>query len=151
LRISWSSKSYKKAAGADAEKARILSREHSILIGHLKKRDIPQGIGLIEMVAGVNVALQLRLEGAPIERFGNGLKKTRMIHQNICRLFDLGGDKGTYFIAMEYFPGEDLKSFVRSVGRRLVGKAISIARQICPIAQVWSSHHPRGCQLLFVI
>ncbi len=67
-----------------------------------------------------------------IERFGNELKMTRMIsHPNVCRMFDLGEDKGTYFITMEYVPGEDLKSLIRMSKRLEVGTAISIAKQVC--------------------
>jgi serine/threonine protein kinase len=67
-----------------------------------------------------------------IERFGNELKITRMIsHRNVCRMFDLGEDKGAYFITMEYVPGEDLKSLIRMSKRLEVGTAISIAKQVC--------------------
>jgi serine/threonine protein kinase len=67
-----------------------------------------------------------------IERFGNELKTTRMISQrHVCRMFDIGEDKGTYFITMEYVPGEDLKSLIRMSKRLEVGTAISIARQVC--------------------
>src|SRR5690606_34679435 len=59
-------------------------------------------------------------------------KMTRMIsHRNVCRMFDLGEDKGTYFITMEYVPGEDLKSLIRMSKRLEVGTAISIAKQVC--------------------
>jgi len=67
-----------------------------------------------------------------IERFRNELKTTRMIsHRNVCRMFDLGDAEGTHFITMEYIPGEDLKSFIRRVGRLPSGKSISIAKQVC--------------------
>jgi TolB-like protein/tRNA A-37 threonylcarbamoyl transferase component Bud32/Flp pilus assembly protein TadD len=67
-----------------------------------------------------------------IERFSNELKMTRMIsHRNVCRMFDLGEDKGSYFITMEYVHGEDLKSFIQRVGQLPTGKAISITRQVC--------------------
>jgi tetratricopeptide (TPR) repeat protein/predicted Ser/Thr protein kinase len=67
-----------------------------------------------------------------IERFGGELKTTRMIsHRNVCRMFDLGEDKGTYFITMEYVPGEDLKSLLRMSKRLEVGTAISITKQVC--------------------
>jgi serine/threonine protein kinase len=67
-----------------------------------------------------------------IERFSNELKTTRMIsHRNVCRMFDLGEDKGAYFITMEYVPGEDLKSLIRMSKRLEVGTAISIAKQVC--------------------
>jgi len=67
-----------------------------------------------------------------IERFSNELKTTRMIsHRNVCRMFDLGEDKGSYFITMEYVSGEDLRSFIHRVGQLPAGKAISISMQVC--------------------
>jgi serine/threonine protein kinase/cytochrome c-type biogenesis protein CcmH/NrfG len=66
-----------------------------------------------------------------IERFSNELKTTRMIsHRNVCRMFDLGEDKGTYFITMEYVAGQDLRGLIRQTGQLTVGKAIAIGRQI---------------------
>jgi eukaryotic-like serine/threonine-protein kinase len=77
-----------------------------------------------------------------IERFGNELKMTRMIsHRNVCRMFDLGEEKGTHFITMEYVPGEDLKSLIRMSKRLEVGTAISIAGQVC---EGLSEAHRRG-------
>jgi serine/threonine protein kinase/Tfp pilus assembly protein PilF len=67
-----------------------------------------------------------------IERFRNELKTARMIaHKNVCRMFDLGEAKGAYFITMEYVRGEDLKSFIRRSEKLTVGKAISLAKQVC--------------------
>jgi len=67
-----------------------------------------------------------------IERFRNELKLARTIsHRNICRMHDLGREEGTYYITMEYVPGEDLKSFIHRVGALPIGKAVSIARQVC--------------------
>ena len=67
-----------------------------------------------------------------IERFRNELKTTRMIsHRNVCRMFDLGEDKGAYFITMEYVSGEDLRSFIHRVGQLPAGKAIAISKQVC--------------------
>jgi serine/threonine protein kinase len=67
-----------------------------------------------------------------IERFRHELKTARMIsHRNVCRMFDLGVEKGTYFITMEYVAGEDLKSFLRRSKQLALGTAISIAKQIC--------------------
>jgi serine/threonine protein kinase/Flp pilus assembly protein TadD len=66
-----------------------------------------------------------------IERFANELKTTRMIsHRNVCRMFDLGEDKGTYFITMEYVPGQDLRGLIRQTGQLTIGKAVAIAKQI---------------------
>ena len=67
-----------------------------------------------------------------IERFGNELKFARKIsHRHVCRMYDLGEDRGTYYITMEYVPGEDLKSTMSRVGQLSVGKTLSIAKQVC--------------------
>jgi len=67
-----------------------------------------------------------------IERFRHELKTARMIsHRNVCRMFDLGEEKGTYFITMEYVAGEDLKSFMRRSKQIALRTAISITKQIC--------------------
>jgi len=67
-----------------------------------------------------------------IERFRNELKLAREIsHRNICRMYDLNEENGTYFITMEYVPGENLKSFIRRSELLSIGKTISIAKQIC--------------------
>ena len=66
-----------------------------------------------------------------VDRFRNELKTARMIsHRNVCRMYDLGEEKGTYFITMEYVAGEDLKSFMRRSKQLALGTAISIAKQI---------------------
>jgi serine/threonine protein kinase/Tfp pilus assembly protein PilF len=67
-----------------------------------------------------------------IERFSNELKFARkIVHKNVGRMYDLNKEEKTYYITMEYVPGEDLKSFIRRSGQLTVGKAISIAKQIC--------------------
>jgi len=67
-----------------------------------------------------------------IERFSNELKMARKIaHRNVCKMYYLGEEKGTHYITMEYVSGEDLKSFIRRVGQLPVGKAISIAKEVC--------------------
>jgi serine/threonine protein kinase len=67
-----------------------------------------------------------------IERFRNELKVAREIsHKHVCRMFDLGKEEGTYYITMEFVSGENLKSFIRRSGFLSIGKAISIANQVC--------------------
>jgi serine/threonine protein kinase/Tfp pilus assembly protein PilF len=67
-----------------------------------------------------------------IERFRGELRLARTIsHRNVCRMHDLGREGETYFITMEYVPGEDLKSLIHRIGALPVGKAVSIARQVC--------------------
>jgi len=67
-----------------------------------------------------------------IERFRNELKLARGIsHRNVCRMFDLGREEGTYYITMEYVPGEDLKNLIHRIGALPVGKTVSIGQQVC--------------------
>jgi serine/threonine protein kinase/tetratricopeptide (TPR) repeat protein len=67
-----------------------------------------------------------------IERFRNELRFARRIaHKNVCRMFDLGRDGDTQFITMEFVEGENLKSLMRRMGQFPVGKAVSVARQVC--------------------
>jgi len=66
-----------------------------------------------------------------IERFRNELTTARKISQrNVCRMYDLNKDKDSYYITMEYVPGEDLKSLIRRV-KVDIGTSIKIAKQIC--------------------
>jgi tetratricopeptide (TPR) repeat protein/predicted Ser/Thr protein kinase len=86
---------------------------------------------------GEKIALKLirpeaGLDKRAIERFSNELKLARKIrHKNVCQMFDLGEDKGTRYITMEYVHGEDLRQLIRKVGRLSPGQAIAIARQVC--------------------
>ncbi|NIM58852.1 MAG: protein kinase [Candidatus Aminicenantes bacterium] len=67
-----------------------------------------------------------------IERFSNELKMARKIaHRNVCKMYDLGEEKGTHYITMEYVPGEDLKSFIRRARQLTPGTVITIAKQVC--------------------
>ena len=66
-----------------------------------------------------------------IARFRDELKLARRIsHKNICRMFDLSESEGTYYIAMEYVPGESLKSIIRMTGQLSLGTALNIAKQV---------------------
>jgi serine/threonine protein kinase/Tfp pilus assembly protein PilF len=67
-----------------------------------------------------------------IERFQNELKFARKIsHRNVCRMYDLNKEEGSYYITMEYVSGEDLKSMIGMMGQLGSGKAISVAKQVC--------------------
>ena len=77
-----------------------------------------------------------------IERFRNELTTARKIrHKNICGMYDLNEDRGTYYITMEYVPGEDLKSFIRRSKRLSIPNAISVAKQI---SEGLSEAHSQG-------
>jgi serine/threonine protein kinase/Flp pilus assembly protein TadD len=67
-----------------------------------------------------------------IERFQNELKFARKIrHKNVCQMYDLNKEEGTYYITMEYVSGEDLKSFIRRSGQLAIGTTIRVAKQVC--------------------
>ncbi len=67
-----------------------------------------------------------------IERFSNELRLARKIrHKNICQMFDLGEDRGTHFITMEFVEGQDLKKLIRQSGQLAIGTTIKIAKQVC--------------------
>jgi len=46
-------------------------------------------------------------------------------------MYDLGEEKGSHYITMEFVPGEDLHRLIRKVGQFSAGKTISIAKQVC--------------------
>ncbi len=67
-----------------------------------------------------------------IERFRNELKYARRItHRNVCRMHDINRENDTYFITMEYVPGEDLKTVITRTGRLPEGEAVPIAVKVC--------------------
>jgi predicted ATPase/tRNA A-37 threonylcarbamoyl transferase component Bud32 len=66
-----------------------------------------------------------------IERFTNELKLARrIVHKNIGRMYELMEHGGTSFITMEFVSGEDLKSFLKRIGRLPEEKAAAIAKQV---------------------
>jgi TolB-like protein len=67
-----------------------------------------------------------------IERFRNELKIARRIaHRSVCKMYDLGEEKETHYITMEYVPGESLKSMIGMMGQLSAGQAVFIAKQVC--------------------
>ena len=84
-----------------------------------------------EEIALKLIKSEIAADKKTIERFRNELITARKIrHKNICGMYDLGEDKGSYFITMECVSGEDLKSLIRRVGRLDSGTAIKIAKQV---------------------
>ena len=75
---------------------------------------------------------EIAADKSTIERFRNELKMARDIgHKNICRMYDLNREEGSYYITMEYVSGEDLKGMIHMMGQLSAGKAVSIAKQVC--------------------
>lgn len=75
---------------------------------------------------------EISLDENTITRFKNELKFARkIIHKNVCRMYDLGEEGRAHYITMEFLRGEDLKNLIRRIGQFTAGKAIFIAKQVC--------------------
>jgi tetratricopeptide (TPR) repeat protein/predicted Ser/Thr protein kinase len=89
-------------------------------------KEIKEKIALKLIKSGIGI------DQGTIERFRNELKFARKIrHKNVCQMFDLGRDEGSYYITMEYVHGEDLKRLIRKMGQLSPAQAILIAKQVC--------------------
>ncbi len=92
---------------------------------------------VLDRTIGEEVALkvlkpEIASEEKTTERFKNELRLARrIIHKNVCRMFDLNQAEGAFFITMEHVPGEDLRGLIRRVGRVSPQKAVTWAREIC--------------------
>jgi len=85
-----------------------------------------------EEVALKLIKPEIAVNKKTIERFSNELKYSRKIAQkNVCKMYDLGEDKGTYYITMEYISGESLSGMIRMMGQMSSGQAVFIAKQMC--------------------
>jgi serine/threonine protein kinase len=85
-----------------------------------------------EVVALKLIRPEISADANTIERFNNELRLARKIsHRHVCRMYDVGEEGASHFITMEYVPGEDLKRFIKRSGQLTVGKAVSIATQVC--------------------
>ncbi len=90
-----------------------------------------QDIELKEKVALKLIKPEISADKKTVERFQNELKFARkIVHKNVGRMYDLGKDKGSYFITMEYVEGQDLKGMIRQSKQLTIGTAISIAKQV---------------------
>ena len=107
------------------------------IIERLGKGGMGQVYRVEDKKVGAEIALKLinreiSSDQKTIVRFRNELKMTRIIsHRNVCRMFDLGEAEGSFFITMEYVPGEDLKSFIKRSRRLDAETAVRIAGQVC--------------------
>ncbi len=89
-------------------------------------------IDIKEKVAIKLIKPEISTDKKTIERFQNELKFARKIrHKNVCQMYDLNREEGTYYITMEYVEGENLKNMIRMSGQLGMGTAISVAKQVC--------------------
>lgn len=107
------------------------------IIEELGKGGMGKVYKVLDKEINTKVALKLILpeiasDKKIIERFRNELKTARDIsHKNVCRMYDLNKEKGTYYITMEYVSGGDLKTFIRRAAPLSTARAITITKQIC--------------------
>jgi eukaryotic-like serine/threonine-protein kinase len=85
-----------------------------------------------EEIALKTLRPELAAEPRTVERFQNELKLARRIsHRNVCRVYHLGEDAGTFYILMEYVRGRDLRETLRREGKMPAARAVGLAREIC--------------------
>jgi eukaryotic-like serine/threonine-protein kinase len=98
-------------------------------------------------VLGRDVALKILRESYTdeefVERFKREAKNAAALnHPNIVQVYDQGQtEDGTYYIAMEYVPGDTLKSRITREGRLDPGEAAGIASRV---AEALDVAHQRG-------
>jgi len=81
-------------------------------------------IKIKEKIALKLIKPEIAKDKKTIERFNNELRLARKIrHKNVCQMFDLGEDKGTHFITMEFVEGQDLKKLIRQTGQLAINKS----------------------------
>ena len=85
-----------------------------------------------EKVAIKLIKPEISTDKKTVERFQNELKFARKIrHKNVCQMYDLNKEEGTYYITMEYVESENLKNMIRMSGQLGIGTTISVAKQVC--------------------
>ncbi|MDX2008768.1 MAG: protein kinase [Myxococcaceae bacterium] len=55
---------------------------------------------------------------------------SRLSHPNVVQILDLGFEAGCYFIAMEYLPGEDFSTIIRSAAKQRAYVPLNIALKV---------------------
>ncbi len=84
---------------------------------YLARQSGPEGFSKLVVIKRIlpNLASQDRF----VQMFLDEARvAARFNHPNIVQIFDLGREKDHYYIAMEYIPGEDIKSVVRRCAKK---------------------------------
>lgn len=91
-----------------------------------------EDIKVKEEVALKLIKAEISTDKKTIERFTNELRTARKIgHRNVGRMYDIGDEKGSHYITMEYVSGQDLKGLIRQSKRLAIPTALAITREIC--------------------
>jgi len=59
------------------------------------------------------------------------LSASKLSHPNIVEMYDVGEDKGNYYIVMEYIDGKTLKSLIKRRGALTLPEVVDIMTQLC--------------------
>jgi eukaryotic-like serine/threonine-protein kinase len=97
-----------------------------------------------DLVLGLPVALKFLQSTSATGRalLLNEVRLARRItHPAVCRVFDIGEERGQVFLSMELVQGEDLAAFVHRVGRLPSDKVAAIGRRLC---EALSAAHRQG-------
>jgi serine/threonine protein kinase len=79
-----------------------------------------------------------------IDRFSNELKTARRIaHKNVCRMYHLGEEAGTYYIIMEFIPGQDLQSMIQMTKQLSTETVLSVRNARIHVARTSSGSRSR--------
>ena len=100
-------------------KARQLSLDRSVAIKILRS----------EIAENENLVKRFLREGKVL---------AKLEHSNIVRVHQVGRDRDTYYLAMEYVRGKTLREVLKEDGRLKVNRAVDIARQV---AEALASAH----------
>ena len=64
-----------------------------------------------------------------------------LLHPNVVNVYDVGEDRGLYYIVMELVEGITLKEYIQKKGRLTTKEVISIAVQVCSAMEMAHSHN----------
>ena len=64
-----------------------------------------------------------------------------LLHPSIVNVYDVGEDRGLYYIVMELVEGITLKDYIQKKGRMTYNEVISIAVQVCSAMEVAHAHN----------
>jgi eukaryotic-like serine/threonine-protein kinase len=87
---------------------------------------------LLDRPVAVKVlSAEFAADPANVERFRREARSAaRLNHPNIVAIYDWGGAHGTYYIVMEYVPGQTLRQLIHTYGHLAPHDAVPIAAQI---------------------
>jgi len=87
--------------------------------------------GFEKPVAIKKLLPHLTQDSSLVNMFVNEAKlAARLTHQNIVQIYDLGSIEGTYFIAMEYLHGKDLRAMINKTRQRAAPVPLEFALYI---------------------